>query len=274
MQLFNRRLFLLESGQYFTRGLLIKLAGKQAKILRTFTKTYIEDAFFGEKQVEAIKQTVEIIKPDIEDFVIFNYPYQEMIFSTAEMPKLADEQLRNAVKFKISEDFHIPPNKLIVDITRPVNYIKTEKGTSKIPIFATKKEFLDKLLSFYRGIGGAPEPDIVMPDQLKYLEIFDEQVLKEDIPGQSQLTFLICQDISYSVLFTFLANKIIDITEISTCLEDVIKECRQREINPHKVLNAIIKGSEIGSLEYTESIKEVFDAYYRKYTFEAEKAIR
>ncbi|MFW6263719.1 MAG: hypothetical protein ACOC34_06770, partial [Thermotogota bacterium] len=98
MQLFNRRLFVLESGKYYTRGLLIKLARKQAKIIKTFTKSYIEEDFFSEKQIDAIKQTVEMIKPDIEDFVIYNYPYQEMIFSTAEMPKLSDEQLRNAVK--------------------------------------------------------------------------------------------------------------------------------------------------------------------------------
>src|SRR6056297_458074 len=200
MQLFNRRLFLLESGRFFTRGLLIKLAGKQARILRTFTKTYIEDAFFGKKQIEAIKQAVDIIKPDIEDFVIFNYPYQEMIFSTAEMPKLADEQLRNAVKFKISEDFHVPPSKLIEDITRPSNYIKTDKGTSKIPVFATKQQFMDKIIGFYKGLAGAPEPDIVMPDQLKYLELLDEQFLKEEIPGQTKLKFLICQDLNYSVL--------------------------------------------------------------------------
>jgi hypothetical protein len=274
MQLFNRRLFVLESGKYYTRGLLIKLVRKQAKILKTFTKSYIDDEFFGEKQIDAIKQTVDIIKPDIEDFVIYNYPYQEMIFSTVEMPKLSDEQLRNAVKFKISEDFHIPPTKLIVDITRPVNYIKTPKGTSKIPIFATKQEFMDKLISFYRGVAGAPEPDIVMPDHLKYLEMFDEQSLKDDIPGQSKLTFLICQDLNYSVLFTFLANKIIDITEISISLSQVIEECRRKDITPQKVVSAILKGSEIGSLEYTESIQEIFSNYYGKYTFEAEKAIR
>jgi len=274
MQLFNRRLFVLESGKYNTRGLLIKLARKQARIIKTFTKSYIEDDFFGEKQIEAIKQTVDMIKPDIEDFVIYNYPYQEMIFSTAEMPKLTDEQLRNAVKFKISEDFHIPPTKLIIDITRPVNYIKTPKGTSKIPIFATKQEFMDKVISFYKGVAGAPEPDIVMPDHLKYLELFDEQTLKEEIPGQSKLTFLICQDLNYSVLFTFMANKIIDITEISVSLSKVIDECRKRNIPAQTVLSAIIKGSEIGSLEYTESIQEIFSEYYGKYTFEAEKAIR
>ncbi len=274
MQIFNRRLFVLESGKYYTRGLLIKLARKQAKILKTFSKSYIEDEFFGDKQIEAIKQTVEVIKPDIEDFVIYNYPYQEMIFSTAELPKLSDEQLRNAVKFKISEDFHVPPSKLIVDITRPQNYIKTAKGTTKIPIFATKQEFMDKIMSFYKGLAEAPEPDIVMPDQLKYLELFDEHSLKEEIPGQSKLTFLICQDLNYSVLFTFLANKVIDITEISLSLENVINECRKREINSQKVLSAILKGSEIGSLEYTESIQQIFSDYYGKYTFEAEKAIR
>ena len=274
MQLFNRRLFVLESGKYYTRGLLIKLVRKQAKILKTFTKSYIEDEFFGEKQIDAIKQTVEVIKPDIEDFVIYNYPYQEMIFSTAEMPILSYEQLRNAVKFMISEDFHVPPSKLIVDITRPSNYIKTDKGTSKIPIFATKQEFMDKIISFYKGLAGAPEPDIVMPDQLKYLELFEEQFLKSEIPGQSKLTYMICQDMNYSVLFTFMANKIIDISEISISLEDVINECRQKDIQPQKVLNAILKGSEIGSLEYTESIQEIFSNYYERYTFEAEKAIR
>lgn len=274
MQLFNRRLFVLESGKFYTRGMLIKLARKQAKITKTFSKSYIEEDFFSERQINAIKQTVEVIKPDIEDFVIFNYPYQEMIFSTAEMPKLSDEQLRNAVKFKISEDFHVPPNKLIVDITRPENYIKTEKGTSKVPIFATKQAFMDKVISFYRGVAGAPEPDIVLPDQLKYLEIFDEKILTTDIPGQSKLTFLICQDMNYSVLFTFMANKIIDITEISLSLQNVVEECRNSEINPQKVLSALLKGSEIGALEYTESIQQIFADYYEKYTFEAEKAIR
>ncbi|MEA1883480.1 MAG: hypothetical protein U9N62_03045 [Thermotogota bacterium] len=274
MQLFNRRLFVLESGKFYTRGLLIKLARKQARILKTFTRSYIEDDFFSEKQINAVKQTIEMLKPDIEDFVIYNYPYQEMIFATAEMPKLSDEQLRNAVKFKISEDFHIPPNKLIIDITKADNYIKTDKGTSKVPIFATKQEFMDKMISFYRGVSGAPEPDMVIPDQLKYLEIFDEKTLKTDIPGQSKLTFLICQDMNYSVLFTFMANKLIDITEISISLEDVIEECQKRDINPQKVLSALLKGSEIGALEYTESIQQIFSEYYEKYTFEAEKAIR
>jgi len=274
MQIFNRRLFVLESGKYHTRGLLIKLAGKQAKILKTFSKSYIEKEYFSDKQTDAIKQTIQVIKPDIEDFVVFNYPYEEIIFSTAEMPKLADEQLRNAVKFKISEDYHIPPNKLIVDITKAANFIKTPKGTNKIPIFATKQEFMDKLISFYKGLAGAPEPDIVMPDQLKYLELIDEQFLKDEIPGQSKLTFLICQDLNYSALFTFMGGMLYDITEIPISLDHVIEECQNKEVNPQKVLSAILKGSEIGSLEYTESIQEIFSKYYTKFTFEAEKAIR
>jgi hypothetical protein len=80
--------------------------------------------------------------------------------------------------------------------------------------------------------------------------------------------------LNYSVLFTFLANKIIDITEISISLSQVIEECRRKDITPQKVVSAILKGSEIGSLEYTESIQEIFSNYYGKYTFEAEKAIR
>ncbi|HPJ88572.1 MAG TPA: hypothetical protein PLO84_05560 [Thermotogota bacterium] len=274
MQLLHRRVFVLETNKYYTRGLLLHLKGKKARVLKTFSRTYLDHQYFGEKQMSAVKQAVETLKPDIEDHVVYNYPYQEIIFSTVEMPRLQDEQLRNAVKFKISEDYHIAPSKLIIDVTKSANYLVTASGANRIPVFATKKEFLDNELNQFMTIGKAPEPDVVMPDQLKYIELLEEDFFKREIVGEPKLTFMICQDIEYSVLFTFFGPKIIDITEVPIALGEVIDDCETAGISPLKVLNALMEGSEVGSLEYTESLGEIFGNYYERYGFEAEKVIR
>lgn len=274
MQLLHRRVFVLETSKYYTRGMIIRLRGKKATLLKTFSKTYLDQRYFGEKQMAAVRQTIETLKPDIEDHIVFNYPYQETIFSTVEMPRLQDEQLRNAVKFKISEDFHIAPSKLIIDITDSRRFIATASGSNRIPVFATKKEFLDSEISHLVGIAKSPEPDVVLPDQLKFLELLDEDCFSHEFVGEPQISFMICQDIEYSALFTFLGPKVIDISEIPISLSDVIDDCESAGISPIKVLNAIVEGSEIGSLEYTESLQEIFDSYYERYVFEAEKVIR
>ncbi len=280
MQIFYRRVFAFEINRYYTRGMIVKLSGKKARVVKQFSVAHYGNQFLDDKHIAMISQATHYLKSDIEDCIVVNFPFRDIIFSVQQMPKMSEDQLRNAVKFKLSEDYHIQPSKLIVDVSAessfsPMKIGMTEEDTgNSLPVFAAKKVVLDRLLSTLMGTASMPEPDIVIPDNLKYLELMNQQAFKEDTKSNRKLNFMICQDIDYTVLFTFFGSYLIDVKEIPVSLINIVKQGQTEEVTPQNILDVLMEGSEIGSLSYTQSLNEVFDDHYSRLAFESEKAIR
>ncbi|HPE41849.1 MAG TPA: hypothetical protein PKZ34_02070, partial [Thermotogota bacterium] len=126
MQIFNRRVLALETNPFLTKAILLRLSGKKVKVLKKVMKAHpsFTDEIVSDTQVAQFKNVVETLAPDAEDFIILNFPSEKLITSVQQMPDLSEEQLANAIKFKMSEDFTIPVSELVVQVARPIREAK------------------------------------------------------------------------------------------------------------------------------------------------------
>jgi hypothetical protein len=276
MQIFNRRVLALETNAFLIKGVLLHLAGKKAKLIKKYMKIHpsFSEEWLPEVQLLNYKKAIEYFEPDAEDFVIVNFPSEKLIISVMQMPNLSEEQLCNAIKFKMSEDFTIPANELVVQVARPVKGIKEILENTHHLAFAAKRKSLEEYLSKIRIEGKSPDPDILLPDSMKYFELMDHKTLAMHMKKGNHFSFIVCMDIQYSVLFSFLDGYIYNVTEIPVSLKTLLEQLKERSIDVEEVLSVIARGSEIGSLGYVREIEPIIDDCYRNFLFEAEKAMR
>ncbi|HPE67806.1 MAG TPA: hypothetical protein P5560_00460 [Thermotogota bacterium] len=275
MQIFNRRVLVLETNNFVTKALLVRIAAKKAKILKKYKKvhTHFEGEWISATQLETMKKALAFIGTDVEDYVVINFPFERVISSVETMPNLAEEQLKNAIKFKMSEEFNIPVADFIIEVAKASRGEKPPAGNRHLA-FATRKSSLEEFLSKVLGISKVPEPDILIPDSLKYLELFDARSLRESGLRDERFSFLICMDLNYSVLFIFKNGYLWNLMEIPYSLKELIGALAEKSIDVDEVVSALVEGSEIGSLSYVKEVQPVLDQSYQQFLFEAEKSIR
>ncbi|NLZ14071.1 MAG: hypothetical protein GXY29_07760 [Thermotogaceae bacterium] len=276
MQIFNRRVLALETNPFLTKGLLLRLSGKKVKVLKKIMKAHpsFTDEIVSDTQITHFKNAIEALSPDAEDFVVLNFPSEKLITSVQQMPDLSEEQLANAIKFKMSEDFTIPVSELVVQVARPIREAKTLLEKTRHLAFATKRKSLDQYLSRLFSEGRSPEPDVLLPDSMKYFELIDSKTFLGNMKPGNHFCFLACMDIQYSLLFSFLDGSIYNVTEIPMTIKTLLDRLRGMSIDVEEVLTAIAQGSEIGSLGYVKDIEPAIDEIYRNFLFETEKAMR
>lgn len=276
MQIFNRRILALETNAFLTKGVLVQLVGKTAKLLKKYIKIHatFSDEWLSETQLTQFRKAIEFFSPDVEDYVVLNFPFEKVISSVQQMPDLSEDQLRNAIKFKMSEDFTLPASELIVEVARPVRGMNDILDRARHLAFATKRKSLEEYMSKLITVGKSPEPDILLPDNIKYFELMDERAFHAILKGGNHFAFLVCMDLHYSVLFSFLDGKIYNVSEIPISLFTLLEQLKSQSIDVVEVLTALVYGTEIGSLAYIKQIEPILDDVFRTFLFESEKNMR
>jgi len=271
MQIFYRNVLAIETNEYYTRGILVKTSGKRAVIKKWNEIVHKEKntLLLSDSHLENIKQLLDKVGRDIEDYVVLNFPFSRMIFSVQKMPPLSTDQLLKAVSFKISEETNISPSNLVVDVSLPK---KKQVINSEFPIFTAKKEFMDRYLSRILSVAKCNEPDILLPDNLKFLELMDQNCLISS-SADKNFTFIICEDVPYSVLFTFKSGTLVQISEIPYSLKYLLESLEEKGMNRSDIIKIFLKGTEMGSLEHITGSNDIFEDYYRHFVYECEKTI-
>ncbi|HQG97836.1 MAG TPA: hypothetical protein PLO75_04385 [Thermotogota bacterium] len=276
MQIFNRRVLALETNPFITKALLLHLSGKRAKVLKKIIKTHpsFTDEILSDIQVTHFKKVVEALSPDAEDFVVLNFPSEKLITAVEQMPALSEEQLANAIKFKKAEEYSISVSDLVVKVAQPLRDTRSLFEKTRHLAFATKRVSIDQYLSRLFSEAKAPEPDVLLPDSIKYFELIDNKAFLGSMKTGDRFRFLALLDLQYSLLFAFLHGSIYHVAEIPITIKTLLERLRTLDVDVEEVLEAIVKGAEIGSLGYVKDIEPVIDETYRNFLFETEKAIR
>lgn len=271
MQIFYRNVLAIETNEYYTRAVLVKTRGRKAKITDWNETIHAKSGsgLLSETHLKSIENTLNKVGRDIENYVVLNFPFSRMIFSLQKMPSLSKDQLLKAISFRISEEINIAPTNLVIDVSFPEGKITP---STDLPVFTVKKEYMDQYLSKIMTLSKGPEPDILLPDNLKYLEIMDQNCFKQIAPNKNYV-FLICEDVCYSVLFTFKDGELIQISEIPFSLRYLMQSLEEKGVDKGEIIKAFSKGNEMGSLSHITNSEDLFDDFYRQFVYECEKTI-
>ncbi len=276
MQIFYRRIYTVELNPNFVRVVLLRKRGKRLSMIKSLQKTPEkgQSSFSMNQQLNALRAIIQVIPVDVEDLVVVNYPFDQTLYEHYTMPKLSKDQIKGAIQYKLSEDFSIPSQNIVLDFGEGFGTSGTSLSTGYF-VFAAKKAQLELFIQSLVTQGGLSEPDIVMPDLLKYLEILDFQKMGlEELNQATKLHFLVCVDFEYSILFVLRGKEVIRFMDIPISLNRLIVDSEKSGLDPSSVLEAILKGSETGSLGYTQGALSVFENFYKLVGFESEKVTR
>lgn len=160
----------------------------------------------GENVVERLKTLKEKLRPDVEDIVVTNFPVEEVLFNTLEIPReLRRSELRTYINAEMSRILNLSSAEIALDFVR--------NPIGKVLVMVTKTRRLNEWISNITA-AGFPLPDVVIPDVFKYL-----QLLK--IPGpEACVLVLLTRD--YSVVVVCVSGSPLGIRTFSYSLDETV----------------------------------------------------
>ncbi len=150
--------------------------------------------FVSESEVEGILSDVGY---DIEDTVVVNLPMDFVVFMTFDVaPGMKRKELRNYGNMMASRNLGISSGDIAVDVLSVV-------GNRGIFMIA-RKDNLRKAVSNLMGMG-FPEPDVVIPDLVKYVYL-------TTIPNMGELLMVVVNFLqNYMAILVFSGGKVISV---------------------------------------------------------------
>ncbi|MEN3007946.1 hypothetical protein [Pseudothermotoga sp.] len=113
--------------------------------------------------VEHLKKLKEKLNPDVEDIVVTNFPVEDVLFNTLDVPKeIKRSELRNYVTAEMSRILNLSSSEIALDCLR--------NPIGKVLVVLTKSRRLNEWVSNLTS-AGFPLPDVVIPDVFKYLQL-------------------------------------------------------------------------------------------------------
>ena len=150
--------------------------------------------FVSESEVESILNDVGY---DIEDTVVVNLPMDFVVFMTFDVaPGMKRKELRNYGNMMASRNLGISSDDITVDVLSVVG----NKGVFMI----ARKDNVNKAVSSLMGMG-FPEPDVVIPDLVKYAYL-------TTIPNMGELLMVVVNFLqNYMAILVFSGGKVVSV---------------------------------------------------------------
>ncbi len=113
--------------------------------------------------LKTAKDLISKVGTDAEDIVVVNYPSDLLLFNTVNVPAtVKGRELTNYLAMEISHLLSVPIEDLVVE--------GLEGPSSKAVAIVAKKREVNSLVTRLME-AGLPEPDVVLPDIFKYLQL-------------------------------------------------------------------------------------------------------
>jgi len=264
LQVFYRDSLGIEITSFYVSHVKLRKKGKRLKILNSgikFAKYTADEGERHEQILQFLKEIKKEAKYDIEDILVVNFPMDELLFWRMTLPKMNEEQMKNAAKIQINKELNVPIEDIILDfVDIGVSGVMKDLG-----IFITKVQTVNRIVSMLRS-AGFDEPDVVDVDFLKYLHLCDKNRF-------STLDFVAIESFEGTTIAIIQEGKIawmevspISLMELAYMLSD------NYGVSVENALKILAEGSEIGS--FGKDVSEILDAHYRNTGLEIEKLIR
>uniref|UniRef100_A0A832I6F2 Type IV pilus assembly protein PilM n=1 Tax=Pseudothermotoga hypogea TaxID=57487 RepID=A0A832I6F2_9THEM len=200
MQIFHKMITAIDIGKNWVQG----------SRARKFRGILSNPVFVGvrkdEDVVERLKELRSKLKPDVEDIVVTNFPMEDVLFNTVDVPKeIKKRELRAYAVAEMSRILNLSSSEMALDcMMNPVG---------KALVMVTKARRLNEWVSSITS-AGFPLPDVVIPDVFKYL-----QLIRVPVRETCVLIFLMPD---YSTVIVCVAGSPLGIRTFSHSVEETI----------------------------------------------------
>ncbi|ABV33069.1 MULTISPECIES: hypothetical protein [Pseudothermotoga] len=204
MQIFHKMITAID----ITKRYVEVIRGRKSRGVLTLLDKFYQQ---GEDTSKILEQLAKKVNSDVEDIVAVNFPSENLLFFTIDIPgglKMKDE--RDYTKTEISRLLNLSAQEIVVEpIRNPLN-----KALVIVAKQRDVNEAITKVVS-----AGFPEPDVMLPDIFKYLELVEIK--------NSSITTLIVLAPDYGAIILFMAQTPIGVrtfTYSSWEILDILRE--------------------------------------------------
>ncbi len=159
MQIFHKIITAID----ITKRYVSLARGRKSRGILTLTESFYAENKENEDPSKKLAELAKKIKPDVEDIVAVNFPNENLLFYTVDAPGgLKPRDDREYARTEVSRLLNLPSNEIVVETIRtPIR---------KMLVTVSKQKDVNEIISAITQAGFS-EPDVVLPDPFKYLEI-------------------------------------------------------------------------------------------------------
>jgi Tfp pilus assembly PilM family ATPase len=200
MQIFHKMITAIDQGKNWVQG------ARARKFRGILSRPTFVSVRKDENVVEHLRELNSKLRPDVEDIVVTNFPMEEVLFNTMDVPKeIRKSELRSYVTAEMSRILNLSSSEMALDCLR--------NPVGKALVMVTKARRLNEWVSTLTT-AGFPLPDVVIPDVFKYL-----QLVKVPVRETCVLIFL---TYDYSAVITCVAGSPLGIRTFSHSVEETL----------------------------------------------------
>ncbi len=183
MQIFHKMITAIDMTSHY-----VSLArGKKSRGILSLIQSFYRNIKENENSSQILAMLAKQIQPDAEDIVCVNFPNENLLFYTIEVPVgLRSQEDKNYARTEVSRLLNLPANEIVVESIR--------NTLNKMLVVVARQRDINDIVSTITQ-SGFLEPDVVLPDLFKYLELID-------LPTTStSVLFLFTPDYGATVIF-------------------------------------------------------------------------
>ncbi len=159
MQIFHKMITAID----ITSRYVAVARGRKSRGILSLIQSFYKDLKKDENPSEVLTEFAKKIKPDVEDIVTVNFPNESLLFYTIDIPPaLAPKEDRDYARTEVSRLLNLPANEITVETIR--------NTLNKMLVVVSRNKDINETVSTVAQ-AGFTEPDVVLPDLFKYLQI-------------------------------------------------------------------------------------------------------
>lgn len=249
MQIFHKIITAIDmTGHY------VSLArGRKSRGILSLIQSFYRSIKENENSSQILAMLAKEIQPDAEDIVCVNFPNENLLFYTIEVPVgLKSQEDKEYARTEVSRLLNLPANEIVVESIR--------NTLNKMLVVVARQRDINEIVSTITQ-NGFLEPDVVLPDLFKYLELID-------LPTTStSVLFLFTPDYGATVIFVAKIPVAIRTFAYSTweLIQILTEETGITQEDIHKNVDALnstniasLLSSLLGDLPYTVERETIF----------------
>jgi len=141
--------------------------GRKSRGILQLIQSYYTDLKKDQDSSEILQEFARKVKPDVEDIVAVNFPNERLLYYTIDVPPgLKPQEDAEYARTEVSRLLNLPANEIVVESIR--------NTLNKMLVVVSRQRDINETVSLIAQTGFL-EPDVVLPDLFKYLEILDLQ---------------------------------------------------------------------------------------------------
>lgn len=245
MQIFHKMITAIDVGKSWISG------ARARKFKGIISNPVFASVRNEENVVEHLKTLKEKLRPDVEDIVVTNFPVEEVLFNTLEIPReLRKSELRTYITAEMSRILNLSSSEIALDFVR--------NPIGKALVMVTKTRCLNEWISNITA-AGFPLPDVVIPDVFKYLRLLK-------IPGpEACVLVLLTRD--YSVVIVCVSGSPLGIRTFSYSLDETVSI-----VSEETGLDEVETVQELSKQE-SSNVKKIFESITVDLPYSVEREI-